>query len=340
MDTARLVVGRLVRLAIDEPVTKVRDSALNSIGEAFNHHRLPPDLVEPLAAAMPTMERELLEHTHYILGATYHPQARLLIEPFLHHPDPKVREDARLAFLQGDLLLELGAVQAALEGDGLAAGDLVLTQYLEEVQVSELPAVGLGQARVEGLQHPGQPEHLQRLAQGGVHHAHRTVSSASSWPWPARSAPSVWVGMSEEEQAPAAVEEGRRTGVTALRLGVGLGAGDQDALDRAVGWVADSQGRRAGSLQPDVGVCPRAAGRGLVGVGLARRWSLAGSWSLPGRTRTRLACAGRAECRCSRNTRSGASARPPRPACAVRQRPVDWRPLAADQVRGDIASGP
>ncbi|MEV0416562.1 hypothetical protein AB0I68_39005 [Streptomyces sp. NPDC050448] len=96
-DTARLVVGRLVSLAVNEPVTTVRESALNAISEAFNHHRLPLDLVEPLAAAMPTMERELLEHALYILGASHDPHAHLLIEPFLRHPDPQVREDARLA---------------------------------------------------------------------------------------------------------------------------------------------------------------------------------------------------------------------------------------------------
>ncbi|MGW3836185.1 hypothetical protein [Streptomyces microflavus] len=89
-----MVVGRLVSLAINEPVTKVRESVLNSISEAFNHHRLPLDLVEPLTAAMPTMERELLEHSLYTLGATHATQARPLIEPFLHHPDPAVREEA------------------------------------------------------------------------------------------------------------------------------------------------------------------------------------------------------------------------------------------------------
>ncbi|WP_037599871.1 HEAT repeat domain-containing protein [Streptacidiphilus rugosus] len=96
-DTAHLVVGRLISLAFNEPETKVRESALNSISEAFNHHRLPLDLVEPLATAMPTMEPALLEHALYILGATHDPRARSLIEPFLHHPNPQVREDARLA---------------------------------------------------------------------------------------------------------------------------------------------------------------------------------------------------------------------------------------------------
>ncbi|MFI9272626.1 HEAT repeat domain-containing protein [Kitasatospora sp. NPDC052896] len=96
-ETARLLVGRLVSLAVNDPETKVRESALNSISEAFNHHRLPLDLVEPLAIVMPTMEPELLEHALYILGSTHDPRALPLIEPFLHHPDQRVREDARLA---------------------------------------------------------------------------------------------------------------------------------------------------------------------------------------------------------------------------------------------------
>ncbi|MYV51225.1 hypothetical protein [Streptomyces sp. SID3212] len=96
-DMARLVVGRLVGLAVDEPQTEVREAALNSIGEAFNHHCLPLDLVEPLADAMPTMEHALLEYVLYIFSATRDPQARVLIEPFLDHPDPQVRQEARLA---------------------------------------------------------------------------------------------------------------------------------------------------------------------------------------------------------------------------------------------------
>jgi hypothetical protein len=40
--------------------------------------------------------------------------------------------------LQGDLLLELRALEPPLEGDGLAAGDLVLAEDLQEVEVTEL----------------------------------------------------------------------------------------------------------------------------------------------------------------------------------------------------------
>ena len=38
----------------------------------------------------------------------------------------------------------------------VAAGDLVLAQDLQEVQVAEFPGVGLGQAGVQGVQHAGQ----------------------------------------------------------------------------------------------------------------------------------------------------------------------------------------
>ncbi|MFE0632772.1 hypothetical protein ACFW3D_38230 [Streptomyces sp. NPDC058864] len=76
-------------------MTKVRESALNAISEAFNHHGLPLDLVAPLTALMPTMAPELLVHALYVLGAPHAPRASHLIEPF--HPHPTVREEARLA---------------------------------------------------------------------------------------------------------------------------------------------------------------------------------------------------------------------------------------------------
>ncbi|KIF04678.1 hypothetical protein PL81_17320 [Streptomyces sp. RSD-27] len=60
--------------------------------------------------------------------------------------------------LQSDLLLEPCSLQSPLEGDSLAAGDLVLAEEPEEVQMSEFAAVGLGQASVEGLQHARQPQ--------------------------------------------------------------------------------------------------------------------------------------------------------------------------------------
>ncbi|MFE3268062.1 HEAT repeat domain-containing protein [Streptomyces sp. NPDC059215] len=96
-DTARLVVGRLVSLTVNEPITRVRESALNAVSESFNRHRLPLDLVKPLAAAMPTMEPEILGHAIYFLGATHAPTALPLMEPFLNHPDQEVSEGARLA---------------------------------------------------------------------------------------------------------------------------------------------------------------------------------------------------------------------------------------------------
>ena len=93
-DGARAVAARLVVLAIDEPVTRVRESALNAVSEAFNRYRVP------LAAALGTMSPELLAHAVYIFGATQDPQARPLIEPFLSHRDPNVREEAERALAE------------------------------------------------------------------------------------------------------------------------------------------------------------------------------------------------------------------------------------------------
>ncbi|WP_326686894.1 HEAT repeat domain-containing protein [Streptomyces sp. NBC_01795] len=101
-ETARVVAARLVGLTLREPVTHVRESALNALGEAFSRHALPLSVVEPLATALESMaaEPELLTHTLYLLGAPRNPRARPLIEPYLSHPDPRVREEAGLALAE------------------------------------------------------------------------------------------------------------------------------------------------------------------------------------------------------------------------------------------------
>ncbi|MFF1767659.1 hypothetical protein [Streptomyces sp. NPDC058249] len=56
-------------------MTKVHECVLHSIGEAFNHHRLPVNLAEPPAVARATTGSELPSHTIHTLGATHDPQA-------------------------------------------------------------------------------------------------------------------------------------------------------------------------------------------------------------------------------------------------------------------------
>jgi HEAT repeat protein len=99
-DSARAAVARLVVLAVEEPVTRIRESALNAVSEAFNSYRLPLTLVEPLTTALDTMPAELLAHAVYIFGATQDPRARPLIEPFLSHPDSNVCDEAEHALME------------------------------------------------------------------------------------------------------------------------------------------------------------------------------------------------------------------------------------------------
>ena len=54
------------------------------------------------------------------------------------------------------VLLEAGGSQPAVQGGGVAAGDLVFAQHLEELEVAELAGLGLAEAGVEGVEHPGQ----------------------------------------------------------------------------------------------------------------------------------------------------------------------------------------
>jgi hypothetical protein len=82
---------------------------------------------------------------------------------------------------QGGLLLELGAADPAGDGVAVAAGDLVVAEHLEELDVAEFPGSGLGEAGFEGLEHPGQLQGPQGLVQGGLHdHADTSASEAVS----------------------------------------------------------------------------------------------------------------------------------------------------------------
>ena len=98
--SVRSAVARLVIVAVEEPMTRVRESALNAVSKAFNNYRLPLAVVEPLTIALDTMSSELLAHAVYIFGATQDPRARPLIEPFLSHRDPSVRNEAERALTE------------------------------------------------------------------------------------------------------------------------------------------------------------------------------------------------------------------------------------------------
>ncbi len=98
-------------------------------------------------------------------------------------PDDRGRDarvEAEVVLLERHRALEPGRVDPAHERRRVPAGDLVLAQRLEELQVAEVPAVGLGEARVEGVQHPRQAQRTERgreLMRPG--HADASPSSAS-----------------------------------------------------------------------------------------------------------------------------------------------------------------
>ena len=80
----------------------------------------------------------------------------------------KFRGCAEVKAFEGGGGLEPGSADPALQGGGFPAGDLVLAQDLQEVQVAEFPGVRLGQAGVEGVQHAGQFQVAQGCGQGAA----------------------------------------------------------------------------------------------------------------------------------------------------------------------------
>jgi hypothetical protein len=83
--------------------------------------------------------------------------------------------------LHGGLLLEAGAAEAALHGHGLAAGEFVVAQDLEELQVAELAGAGLGKAGVQGVEHAGKLQGAEALVEGGADDGHWSPSCLLGW---------------------------------------------------------------------------------------------------------------------------------------------------------------
>ena len=74
----------------------------------------------------------------------------------------QLRRGGEVEPFEGGLGLEPGPADPPGQGHGLAAADLVLAQDLEEVQVAEFAGAGLGEAGVEGGEHPRQLQVAQR----------------------------------------------------------------------------------------------------------------------------------------------------------------------------------
>ncbi|PXY16719.1 hypothetical protein BA062_38665 [Prauserella flavalba] len=95
-----------------------------------------------------------------------------------------LRVDGEVELLDGDDLLEVGGLDPPGDGLGVATGDLVVAEDLQELDVAEFAGAGLGQASVEGLQHPGQLELAQGLLERGVDDHADTPASLPRPGWP------------------------------------------------------------------------------------------------------------------------------------------------------------
>jgi hypothetical protein len=58
---------------------------------------------------------------------------------------------------------------------GVAAGDLVLAEHLEELEVAEFPVAGLGEAGIEGVEHAGEFQCFECGPQAGIVNRHGEV---------------------------------------------------------------------------------------------------------------------------------------------------------------------
>ena len=100
--------------------------------------------------------------------------------------------------LDGGGLFEAGLADPADERGGVAAGDLVLAEHLEELEVAELPGAGLGEAGFEGVEHPGELQGAQRrleLVAAGHDATSPSMANRRAGPWRCAGAAGV-VGVS------------------------------------------------------------------------------------------------------------------------------------------------
>lgn len=91
--------------------------------------------------------------------------------------------------LDRDGLLEAGRAHPALDRRCLPAGDLVLAEDLEELEMAEVAGVRLGEPGLEGVEHARQRERLQAVLQL-VAPRHDAAPSSSA----GRSRPKSWAG--------------------------------------------------------------------------------------------------------------------------------------------------
>lgn len=93
-----------------------------------------------------------------------------------------LRVVAEVEVLERGELLEAGLADPPRDRGGVAPADLVFAEHLEELEVTELAGLGLREARVEGVEHPREPQGPQRRLDlmGPGHDATSTTPSSPS----------------------------------------------------------------------------------------------------------------------------------------------------------------
>ena len=87
------------------------------------------------------------------------------------------RAGAEVEAFQGGGFVDVGAAQASGHGHGVTAGDFVLAEDLQEVEVAEFAGGGLGEPGVEGFEHAGQFQGAQAVVQCNVEDGHGVLFS-------------------------------------------------------------------------------------------------------------------------------------------------------------------
>lgn len=91
----------LARRVGQESSRDVLEALLNALVQTVSRGKpIPPQTFEPVAAALPHLPVDLLTYGFEVLAQCHHAPFAFVIEPYLHHPLPWVRQEATDALVE------------------------------------------------------------------------------------------------------------------------------------------------------------------------------------------------------------------------------------------------